>query len=126
MTSLYSIRDYIYDDQDPEMVSWRRREGEQRIESFFEKFPWEDSAMFARRSAPAAVFLQNGRSDKPVPERIVRKSFEYFQNPKRLEFYDAGHELNRAARLDRGKWLEQRLKLKNLDFKALDSIPPLR
>ena len=38
-----------------------------------QNFPWDDSKPFVQRSAPAAVFLQNGRTDKPIPERIVRR-----------------------------------------------------
>ena len=125
MANIYSLRDLLYDEQDPQMVAWRKKEGEERIQSYFEKFPWDDSATFVRHSAPGAVFLLNGRFDKPLPERIVRKSFEYFQEPERLEFYDAGHELNAVARIDRARWLRERLKLKNIDLKALDSIPAL-
>ena len=79
-----------------------------------------------RHSAPAAVFLQNGRFNEGLPERIVRKGFEYFQQPKRIEFYDAGHALNSAARADRAEWLQGRLKLKVLDLQALGSIEQLR
>ena len=77
-----------------------------------------DPAPYVKHSAPAAVFVQNGRLDKEIPEGIVRKSSAYFQQPKRLEFYDAGHELNAAARRDRATWLQQRFKLKQVDFRG--------
>lgn len=77
-------------------------------------------------AAPSAVFLQNGRTDKELPERIVRKSFAYFNGPKQIEFYDAGHALNSAARLDRAQWLRGRLRLKRLDWQALRAIEQLR
>jgi cephalosporin-C deacetylase-like acetyl esterase len=125
MANVYSMHDYIYDEQNAEMVSMRKKMGEEWIQNYFRQFPWDDSVTFVRHSAPRAVFLQNGRSDTPLPERIVRKSFEYFQEPKQLEFYDAGHELNATARMDRAKWLQGRLKLKSLDVKALESIPQL-
>jgi cephalosporin-C deacetylase-like acetyl esterase len=126
MANTYSLREYIYDDQNPEMRAEREKLGEDWIQAYFQKFPWDDSAMFVEHSAPAAVFLQNGRLDKPIPERIVRKSFEHFQDPKRLEFYDAGHELSAVARRDRAEWLQQQLNLQNVNFKAVDSIPQLR
>jgi hypothetical protein len=72
------------------------------------------------------VFVQNGRADAEIPERIVRASVARFQEPKRLQFYDAGHELNAAARRDRVRWLADRLGLKPVDYKALDAIPQLR
>jgi cephalosporin-C deacetylase-like acetyl esterase len=126
MADPYAMRDYAYDERNPEMVAWRKAEGDGKIAAFFEKFPTEDGAMFAARSAPAALLLQNGKLDKSIPEHIVRKTVSYFQEPKRLEFYDAGHELNARARADRVSWLRQRLKLKPLDQRALDAIPPLR
>ena len=126
MANMYSLREYIYDDQNAEMKAEREKLGEEWIQSYFKNFPWDDSKPFVQRSAPAAVFLQNGRADKPIPERIVRRSFSYFQEPKKLEFYDAGHELNGAARRDRAEWLQKRLHLGALDMQALDSIPQLK
>ena len=108
------------------MIDWRKKVGGPTIEAYFKKFPWEDSVEFARHSAPSAVFLQHGRFDKEPPETIARKGFEYFQQPKRLEFYDSGHELNAKARTDRAKWLQERLALKDVDFRGLDAIPQLR
>lgn len=125
MANTYSLRDYVYDDQNQDMVDFRKKVGESRIQAYFKKFHWDDSAQFARRSAPSAVFLQNGRLDRSIRESVVSKSFDCFQQPKRLEFYDAGHELNSTARTDRAKWLQQRLQLKRIDFRALDSIPQL-
>ncbi|MBM3815052.1 MAG: hypothetical protein FJW20_25815 [Acidimicrobiia bacterium] len=40
--------------------------------------------------------------------------------------FGAGHELNAEARLDRARWLRERLELDPLDETALSSIPPLR
>lgn len=126
MANVYSLRDLLFDEQNPEIYPWTQREGKAKLESYFAKFPWDDSAEFVKHSAPAAVFVQNGRGDKPMPERIVKKSFAYIQEPKRLAFYDAGHELNAPARMDRVKWLTERLGLKNVDFGSLSAIPPLK
>jgi hypothetical protein len=43
-----------------------------------------------------------------------------------MEFYDSGHALNAAARLDRDRWLQQKLHFKNLDEKAIGEIRQLR
>jgi len=125
MAGVYSLREFVFDEQNKALVEWRKKVGDPAVRAFLEKFPWEDSLEFAKRSGPAAVFLQNGRHDEDIPESIVRKSFEYFQQPKRLEMYDAGHELNSTARTDRVKWLQERLKLEGVDFAALDLIPQL-
>jgi pimeloyl-ACP methyl ester carboxylesterase len=126
MANTYSLREFVYDDQNPGMVAWRKKVGERKIQSYFRQFPWDDSKPFVAHSAPAAVFVQNGRSDIEIPERIVRKSFECFEEPKRIEFYEASHELNSAATADRGKWLQGRLGMERLDLEALSAIRQLR
>jgi cephalosporin-C deacetylase-like acetyl esterase len=125
MANTYSLREFVYDEHNPQMVAFRQKRGEQDIQTYLQQFPWDDSRFFVSHSAPAGVFIQNGRLDAEIPERIVRKSFEYFQEPKRIEFYDAGHELNSAARMDRANWLQDRLQLGTLDMQALGAIPQL-
>ncbi|MGJ5816267.1 hypothetical protein [Paludibaculum fermentans] len=125
LANTYSLRDFIYDEQNVELKAWRKKVGEAAIQGYLRQFPWDDSLPFARHAAPSAVFLQNGRSDSDLPEKTVRGSLEYFNGPKQLEFYDAGHALNSAARLDRARWLQQRLGVTSLDLRALGSIPQL-
>jgi hypothetical protein len=43
------------------------------------------------------------------------------KEPKRLEFYDAGHELNAADRRHWVKWLQERLRLRDVDFQVFHS-----
>jgi cephalosporin-C deacetylase-like acetyl esterase len=126
MANTYSLRDFVYDEQNADMVAMRKKMGEDRVRNYFRQFPWDDSLPFVRHSAPAAVFLQNGSLDQDPPARVVQKSFEYFQEPKQIQFYEAGHALNAAARVDRGKWLQSRLKLERLDLRELGSIEQLR
>jgi hypothetical protein len=42
-----------------------------------------------------------------------------------MEMYDAGHELNADARVDRVGWLVERLGLEIVSEEALRAIPPL-
>lgn len=126
MANTYSLHDFVYDDQNPALVEWRKSMGDEKIQAYFRQFPWDDSKPFAGHSAPAAVFLQNGRLDSDLPEQTVRKSFQYFLEPKRIEFYDAGHELNSAARVDRVKWLQTRLKVKTLKPRVLGAIKQVK
>ncbi len=42
-----------------------------------------------------------------------------------MKVYDAGHELNAAARLDRARWLAKRLGIRKPDTAALNRIAPL-
>lgn len=125
MAGAFSNREYIFDERNEEMVALRQKEGDERILSYFQKFPWDDPVHFAPRSSPAAMFLQYGRRDKPLPERVARRDFAHFGEPKQIAFYDAGHELNSAARKDRIQWLISRLGLRPANLSALDAIPPL-
>jgi cephalosporin-C deacetylase-like acetyl esterase len=126
MAGIYSLREFVFDPQNQEMLDWRKSVGDKKIEDYLDRFPWEDSVSFLGHSGPAAVFVQNGKSDESIPAAMARKSFAYFRSPKRLVFYDAGHELNANARTDRVRWLQRRLKLKGVDFGKLAAIPPLR
>jgi len=126
MAGGFANREYVFDEDNPAMVALRKKEGDHRIRSYFEKYPWDDPVYFAPRSAPAAVFLQYGRNDKPLPERVARRDYAHFAEPKQIAFYGAGHELNAAARLDRAKWLASRLKLGPLDIPALSALPQLK
>jgi dienelactone hydrolase len=64
-----------------------------------------------RDVAPASVFLQFAKSDRYVPGYIADKLAEAASEPKKAESYDAGHELDDAARKDRLAWLRQELDL---------------
>lgn len=126
MANLYSTRELAFDPDNPEMLSMRKKFGDDSLETYMRRFPWDDSVHFIRRSAPAAVFLQFGRKDAPIREPIAKASFAHFQEPKSIEFYDAGHELNAKARTDRALWLRDRLGLKALNEKALAAVPAVR
>ncbi|HYI92713.1 MAG TPA: hypothetical protein VEX68_04155 [Bryobacteraceae bacterium] len=63
---MYSLRGYIYDDQNAEMEAEREKLGEEWIRDTFTTLSWDDSKSFVQRSEPAAVFLQNGRFEKPI------------------------------------------------------------
>jgi hypothetical protein len=45
---------------------------------------------------------------------------------KLMQFYDAGHALNSAARLDRVRWLQKHLGVKKLDEGELGAVPQVK
>ena len=117
---------YVFDPENAEMVKLRARLGDERIRDYFRKYAWDDPANFVGHSAPAAVFLQFGRQDKPISERTARRAYQLFSEPKSISFYEAGHALNAEARLERADWLVKRLGLRPVDHDALFRIPELR
>jgi hypothetical protein len=126
MAGAYANEEYVFDPENRQMLELRRRLGDERLRGYFRDYAWDDPAHFVGHSPPAAVFLQFGRRDEPIPEKMARRDFERFGEPRRIAFYDAGHALDAAARRERAEWLAQRLSLRRPDLKALARIPELK
>jgi pimeloyl-ACP methyl ester carboxylesterase len=126
MTGGYANEEYVFDPENKDMVELRKKYGDEPLRKYFRDYAWDDPAHFVGHSSPAAVFLQYGRQDKPISEKMARRDFERFGEPKRIAFYDAGHALNAEARRERVEWLAGRLSLRRPDFKALARIPELK
>jgi dienelactone hydrolase len=62
-------------------------------------------------AAPASVFFQFAKSDRFVPGYVADELTEAASEPRKAEGYDAGHELDDAARKDRLAWLREELGL---------------
>jgi len=125
MAGVFADEEYVFESETPAIVEFRKRIGEEALRDFFRQYAFDDPVYFIGHSAPAAVFLQFGRDDAPIPEPMGRRSFERFSEPKKIEFYKAGHALNAAARKDRVHWLAERLKLSRVDPEAIKRIPDL-
>jgi dienelactone hydrolase len=125
MAGVFADEEYIFDSSDPAIVQFRQKNGENALRDFFKQYAFDDPIHFIGHSTPAAVFLQFGRDDKPIPEKLARHYFERFAEPKKISFYEAGHALNAEARADRMEWLVERLKLSPIDQKAIERIPEL-
>ncbi|HEX8337068.1 MAG TPA: hypothetical protein VF621_10090 [Pyrinomonadaceae bacterium] len=126
MAGGYANEEYVFDPENQQMLELRKKYGDEPLRKYFRDYAWDDPANFVGHSAPAAVFLQYGRRDKPIPEKMARRDFARFAEPKRVGFYDAGHELNAAARRERVEWLARRLSLRRVDLDALARIPQLK
>lgn len=126
MAGLYADEEFVFDPENKDMAALRARVGEEAVRAYFRDYAWDDPVHFIGRSSPAHVFLQYGRLDKPITEKMARRSFELFGEPKKIGFYDAGHALDAAARRERVEWLARRLSLRRPDLKALARIPELK
>ena len=126
MAGLYADEEFVFDPDNKEMAALRGRVGEERVRAYFRDYAWDDPVHFIGRSSPAEVFLQFGRRDQPITEKMARRSYDLFGKPKKIGFYDAGHALDAAARRERVVWLAGRLKLRRPDLKALALIPELK
>jgi dienelactone hydrolase len=125
MAGVFADEEYVFDPNNPAMTQFRARLGESALRDFFKQCAFDDPINFIGHSAPASIFLQFGRGDEPIPEKMARHYFERFAEPKKIEFYEAGHALNARARADRIQWLVGRLKLSPVEPSALARIPEL-
>jgi cephalosporin-C deacetylase-like acetyl esterase len=125
MAGVFADEEFVFDSTTPAIVEFRKRIGEEALRGFFREHAFDDPVYFIGHSAPAAVFLQFGRDDAPIAEPIARSYFERFSEPKKIEFYKAGHALNAEARKDRVQWLTERLKLSPVDPEEIEHVPDL-
>jgi dienelactone hydrolase len=126
MAGGFSDEEYVFDPDNTEMQKVRQRLGVEILRDFFRKYAFDDPVHFVGHSAPASVFLQFGSEDKPIPEKLARHYYDLFSEPKKIEFYKAGHALNSEARTARVQWLVERLALRLVDSAALARIPQLK
>ncbi len=64
---------------------------------------------FVGRAPPAALLFQNGFQDQLVPPRDAVRYHEAASEPKRVLWYDAGHDLPLQAYRDQIGWLQQHI-----------------
>ena len=85
-------------------------EGEARAD-FLRQFSALDPIAHIPNLAPAPVLFQFGTNDPHVPRERAHEFFAAAQEPKQVQWYEAGHGLNPDSTDDRKKWLKEKLKL---------------
>ncbi|MDH7568704.1 MAG: alpha/beta fold hydrolase [Armatimonadota bacterium] len=68
-----------------------------------------DPVHFVAHAAPAALLFQNGTGDTIVPAECAQAFQDAGSQPKVCKWYDAGHELNIDAFVDRAEWLREKI-----------------
>lgn len=61
--------------------------------------------------APAPLYFQFANQDEHVPLDRAAEFYAAAPNPKQIDYYEAGHELNEQAQQDRIAWLTTHLNL---------------
>ncbi|HVR99498.1 MAG TPA: alpha/beta hydrolase, partial [Thermoanaerobaculia bacterium] len=70
-----------------------------------------DAVRYVGGAASSPVFLQFARRDEYISQEDAQRYSEAVSEPKRIEWYDAGHELGPVARRDREEWIRTALGL---------------
>jgi dienelactone hydrolase len=126
MASGYSDEEEAFASNDPERMARIKEAGEENVREYFHEYAWDDPVYFLGHTDRESIFLQFATGD-PIGKELGQKYLDSFSaKDKKMEFYDAPHALNAAARLDRDRWLQKHLGIKKIDEKALEDIPQLK
>jgi dienelactone hydrolase len=126
MASGYSDEEETFASANPETIAHIKEAGVESVREYFHEYAWDDPVYFLGHTDRESVFLQFASGD-PISKEMAQKYLDRFSaKDKKMEFYDAGHALNAAARLDRDRWLQKHLAIKKIDEKELGEIPQLK
>jgi dienelactone hydrolase len=92
-------------------MRWSTLKGSAR-EQYVQEMQSVDPVSYVGYAAPASLFFQYGRSDNWVSEKDAQAYYAVASEPKRIEWYEAGHSLMiDKASADRLEWLRTELGL---------------
>jgi dienelactone hydrolase len=80
-------------------------------DAFIAKLKPLDALEHLGKAGPAPVYLQFGTKDFHVPKDRADRIVNATGNPKKIDWYEAGHGLNADAISDRIAWIKQEWKL---------------
>ncbi len=126
MASGYSDEEEAFASKDPERMAQIKEVGEDNVHNYFREYAWDDPVYFLGHTDRESIFLQFASGD-PISKELAQKYLDRFSaKDKKMEFYNAPHALNAAARLDRVRWLQKHLAIKKIDETALGEIEKLK
>jgi dienelactone hydrolase len=126
MASGYADEEEAFASKDPQTIAHIKQVGEDNVREYFREYAWDDPVYFLGHTDRESIFLQFASGD-PISKAAAQKYLDRFSSKdKKMEFYDAPHALNAAARLDRDRWLQKYLAIKKIDEQALGEIPQLK
>jgi dienelactone hydrolase len=126
MASGYADEEETFASKDPNTIAHIKEVGEDNVREYFREYAWDDPVYFLGHTDRESIFLQFASGD-PISKETAQKYLDRFSSKdKKMEFYDAPHALNAAARLDRDRWLQKHLGIKKIDEKELGEIEQLK
>jgi pimeloyl-ACP methyl ester carboxylesterase len=119
-----SLSDKV-DLESQEYGNYRKAVGPEKFDAFVSKYAWLDPGLYVSHAAPAAVLMQYATKEGFLTVARARDYAKLVSEPKQFKVYEAPHALNGAARRDRLEFLQQRLRLGSIDWRAVASVPEL-
>jgi hypothetical protein len=126
MASGYSDEEEFFASKDSGILRFRQQVGDDALHEYFHEYAFDDPIYFLGHTNNESIFLQFASQDPTFKGQAQHYLDLFSAKDKRMEFYDAGHALNSAARLDRARWLQKHLGFKKLDEGALGAVPQLK
>jgi dienelactone hydrolase len=108
-----------------EYQNFRRKIGLEKFDAYVKRYYWTDAGKYVSHAAPAFVFLQFASRESFLNPDRAREYLAVVSEPKRLEIYDADHNLTAEARRDRVHFLVEQLKLKPVSDDVIAAVPNL-
>ena len=110
-----SLTEFLRTSTIPAIVETRNSLTREQQENYFSMLEVFDPINYIGHVAPSALFLQFGKKDSFANEAKATRYSKAASNPKLVKTYDAGHELNDAARRDRAEWLRKQIGIGELN-----------
>lgn len=126
MAGSYSDEEELRNATSGDALKWKQQVGDEKVQQYIREYAWDDPANFLGHTDGKSIFLQFASGDHVSREQAQKWLDKFNAKDKKMEFYDAPHALNAAARLDRVRWLQQHLRFKRPDEAALNGIPQLK
>jgi dienelactone hydrolase len=132
MASGYADQEEAFASKDSQRIAQIKEVGEDNVREYFREYAFDDPVYFLGHTDRESIFLQfaSGDADSAGLAAYKQQAQKYLDRfsskDKKMEFYDAPHALNAAARLDRDRWLQKHLGVKKIEEKELEEIPQLK
>lgn len=115
MAGAPSLTEFLRTSTLPAIVKVRDSLTKEQQYNYFNTLAAVDPINYIGHVAPAALFLQFGKTDSYPTEEKARFFSEKASDPKLVKFYDAGHALNDEAKRDRAAWLGEQIGIGKLN-----------
>lgn len=100
---------------DPTYVAWRERTPKETMAHYFAVTNAVAAIRYVAHAKPTPLFLQFARKERVFMIPAMERYYAVASEPKRIRWYDTGHELNDVqALIDRAEWLHEQIGIKSL------------
>jgi dienelactone hydrolase len=108
----------IWASPDPDLQAYKSKLKPETLKKYIEVTSTLDAIRYVPNAAPTTLLLQFGRYERYFDEASMKRYEKASSDPKKLLWYDTGHELNDIqAYIDRALWLQ-----KELGFKPIQPL----